>query len=98
MRLRLEPTEFQTGALASHRGWAFQNRTYLVDRRQPRADPLQMIEPSSFETLPQNDEEIGLSYFFKVPDNLSNYQWVYHTPTSIHRIEVDYALKDLPLP
>jgi hypothetical protein len=98
MRLRLDPTESRTGALASHRGWAFQNRTYLIDPRQARADPLTVIEPSSFETRIHNDEEVGLSYFFKLPDSLSNYQWVYHTPTSIDQIEVDYVLKNLPLP
>ncbi len=98
MRLQLGPPDSQTGALASHRRWAFQNKTYLIDKRETQTGADQAIEPMGYETLRQNNREVGVAYFFKIPDNLNNYRWVYHAPTSIHRIKVDYALKDLPLP
>ncbi len=100
-------------AMQSHRGWVFQNRSVLVDRGPASEEPAPagptpmgqsldtprpLIEPSSFETLLHNNQGVRLIYTFQGPDNLNNIQWVYHAPTSIQWIEVDYILKNRPLP
>lgn len=89
MRLRLDqPGE----ALASHRGWVFDNRTYLLDKDG------QEIDHAGFETTLQTQEEIGLAYLFDHEPGIEGLTWVYHTPSSVHRFPVDYELKDLELP
>lgn len=45
-------------ALASHRGWVFQNKSYLVDAAGQR------YEHAGFETTMQTDQEIGVAYLF----------------------------------
>ena len=57
-----------------------------------------MVEPAGFETVLQSEREIGLVYFFNLPDSLENYTWVYRTPASIVRVTVPYELRDIPLP
>jgi len=89
MRLSMEGA---AEALQSHRGWVFQNRTYLQD-----ADG-KVVDHAGFETVLQTDHEVGLAYFFDLPDAIENYTWVYRTPTSIIRVPVVYELRDLPLP
>lgn len=55
MRLQLA----QAGdALASHRGWVFQNTSYLLKPNGER------IEHAGFETTMQSDTEIGIAYLF----------------------------------
>lgn len=89
MRLRVDgPVD----ALESHRGWVFQNLTYLEDRQG------EVVDHAGFETVRQTDEEIGLAYFFDLPDSIENYTWIYRTPASIVRVPVPYELRDLPLP
>lgn len=55
MRLRLANAG---DALASHRGWVFQNKSYLLKPDGKR------IEHAGFETTMQSDTEIGLAYLF----------------------------------
>ena len=89
MRLRVDgPTE----ALESHRGWVFQNITFLRDKRG------EVIDHAGFETVLQTKQEVGLAYFFDLPDSIENYTWVYRTPASIVRVPVSYELRNLPLP
>ncbi len=45
-------------ALASHRGWVFQNKTYLLKPDGTR------IEHAGFETTMQTTSEIGIAYLF----------------------------------
>lgn len=45
-------------ALASHRGWVFQNKTYLLKPDGTR------IEHAGFETTMQTESEIGIAYLF----------------------------------
>jgi len=46
----------------------------------------------------QSDREVGLAYFFELPDDIANYTWVYRTPAAIVRVPVEYELTDIPLP
>jgi len=94
MRLKVDSTE--TG-LESHRGWVFQNLTYLLNKQG------EIIDHAGFETTMQSETEVGLAYFFDLPDdnlsdNLSEYTWVYRTPAAIVRMPVEFELKDILLP
>ncbi len=89
MRLKLD----EAGeALASHRGWVFDNKTFLLDKEG------QPIDHAGFETTMQTKDEIGLAYLFDHEEGLEGLTWVYETPASVHRFPVDYELKDIELP
>lgn len=90
MRLRVESEE---AGLQSHRGWAFQNLTYLLNKND------EVIDHAGLETTMQSEREIGLAYFFELPDDkIEDYTWVYRTPAAIVRVPVAYELKQIPLP
>jgi len=92
VHMRLQVEDEETG-LESHRGWVFQNLTYLLNKND------EIIDHAGFETTMQTENEIGLAYFFELPDdNISDYTWVYRTPASIVRVPVEYELKEIPLP
>ncbi len=80
------------GALQSHRGWVFQNLSYLVDKDGKR------IENAGFETTRQTPNEVGVAYLFDVPEGLDGLTWVYETPAAIVDLPVEYELKDIELP
>ena len=90
MRLRVESEE---AALQSHRGWVFQNLTYLLNKQG------EVVDHAGLETTMQSEREIGLAYFFDLPDDkIQNYTWVYRTPAAIVRMPVKFELKDIELP
>jgi hypothetical protein len=89
MRLRLDEDNH---ALESHRGWAFQNLSYMVDKDGKR------IENAGLETTLQSKNEVGVAYFFDEPKGLDGLTWVYETPTAIVELPIDYEFKDIRLP
>jgi hypothetical protein len=89
MRLRLDEDNH---ALESHRGWAFQNLSYLVDKDSKR------IESAGLETTLQSKNEVGVAYFFDQPTGLDGLTWVYETPAAIVELPVEYEFKDIGLP
>jgi hypothetical protein len=91
MRIRIESLE---AGLESHRGWVFQNISYLVDSKGERLDN------AGFETTMQTETEAGFAYFFELPEGrqIDDYQWVYRTPASIVSMPVEYKLEEVPLP
>ena len=90
MRLCVESDETD---LESHRGWVFQNLTYLQNKQG------EMIDHVGFETTMQSKKEIGLAYLFDLPDDqIGDYTWVYHTPAAMVRMPINYELKDIALP
>ena len=90
MKIQVESAE--TG-LESHRGWVFQNLTYLLNKQG------ELIDNAGFETTLQTQTEVGFAYFFELPDEeISDYTWVYRTPAAIVRMPVEFELKDIPLP
>ena len=89
MRLALdEPNE----ALQSHRGWVFQNLSYLVGKD---GEP---IDNAGFETMRQSRNEVGIAYLFDLPDGIEGLAWVYETPAAIVELPVEYELKEIVLP
>ncbi len=89
MRLRLDE---DNRALESHRGWVFQNISYMVG-----ADG-KHIEHAGFETTRQTQNEVGVAYLFDLPDGTDGLSWVYETPAAIVELPVEYELKDIELP
>lgn len=89
MQLTLDEAK---GSLQSHRGWVFQNLSYLVDKDGKR------VENAGFETTRQTPNEVGAAYMFDVAEGLENMTWVYETPASIIEMPIDYELKEIELP
>jgi hypothetical protein len=91
MRVRLDSLE---GGLESHRGWVFQNITFLLDKQG------EQLDNAGFETTMQTETEAGFAYFFELPEGreIGDYTWVYRTPASIVTVPVEYSLEDVPLP
>lgn len=88
-------------ALASHRGWVFQNPSYLVNAQGRR------FEHAGFETTLQTEEEVGLAYIFDFTDeetgdegafNPQELTWVYETPVGVFNLPVEYELGPIDLP
>jgi hypothetical protein len=109
MQLRLEEAG---DALASHRGWVFQNPSYLVDAEGKR------YEQVGFETTMQRENEVGLAYLFDLGDGElfeeeeaeadadseepkvkpEDLTWVYETPTGVYTAPVSWKLGPIDLP
>lgn len=82
-------------ALASHRGWVFDNPSYLQTPEGER------IEHAGFETTLQRGDLIGLVYLFDLgeePPDPKRLTWVYETPSGVHTIPVRWELGPLELP
>ena len=91
MRLHLDEAN---RALESHRGWVFQNLSYLVDAEGKR------IEQGGYETTRQSPNEVGIAYLFDLPEGkgLEGLTWVYETPAAIVELPVVYEIKGIDLP
>jgi hypothetical protein len=81
-----------SGALESHRGWIFENACYLSDAEGRR------IEYVGMETTRQDENDVGIAFYFDVAESLEGYSLIYRTPGSILRSQVDYVLQDIELP
>jgi len=90
MRVRVGRAEDEADA---NRGWVMQNLTYL--RHKQSGDK---VDHAGYETTSQDDREASLAYFFEIPDDIANYEWVYRTPAAIVNLPVEYELTDVPLP
>ena len=89
MRVSLDEAN---GALESHRGWVFQNKSYLVDSSG------QTIDNAGLETTRQTRNEVGIAYLFDLPEGIEGLTWVYETPAAIVELPVEYEIKDIKLP
>ena len=69
-----------------------QNTTYL---RSPDGDNVDHV---GFETTLQSESAIGIAYFFEIPDEIDDYEWVYKTPAAIVRRPIEYEIADIALP
>jgi len=79
-------------ALASHRGWIFNNEAYLEG---PDDKP---IPYDSLETTVQKKNEVGVAYLFRLDGPPADHQFVYKTPGVILATGFDYEIKDVKLP
>jgi hypothetical protein len=91
MRIKVESLE---AGLESHRGWVFQNVSFLQDKTGEKLDN------AGFETTMQTETEAGFVYLYELPEGreLSDYVWVYRTPSAIVSMPVEYKLEEVPLP
>ena len=79
-------------ALESHRGWVLNNKAYLLD-----GDGKQ-IEHAGYETIRQTPNEVGFGYKFVIDGDIDDYRFVYETPAAVVQKQIEYQLKDIPLP
>lgn len=84
--------ENDNGALASHRGWVFNNPSYLV------GDDGQPIDYAGIETIKQTPNEVGIAYLFDIEGGIDGMTWVYESPVSIVTREYKYQLEGVKLP
>jgi hypothetical protein len=89
MRLGLDESN---PALESHRGWAYQNKSYLVGKDG------QPIDTAGIETTRQTPNEVGVAYLFDLPEGIEGLSWVYETPAAIIELPVEYEIRDIELP
>lgn len=80
------------GALASHRGWVFQNPAVL---RGPTGEEIDHV---GWETTLHADREAGVAYLYEVPGDLTGFAWIYRTPSAFQRTAFSYELRGLTLP
>jgi len=79
-------------ALESHRNWIYDNEVYLED---PSGKP---IAWATFETTRQEENEVGVAYYFSVDGPLTGHTLVYKTPSLILSTAFDYEITDVELP
>ena len=88
VRLKFDDT---SGALASHHGWVYDNRCFLKSPDGTETDN------AAFERYAESENEVGVGYLFDIAD-LKKKTLVYITPAAINRLQIEFSLKDLPLP
>lgn len=79
-------------SLESHRSWIFRNELYLAGPDKKK------ILPGGYEQTRQTENEVGIAYLFELPNGPDGLSFVYHTPTAIFEVPVEYELHDIPLP
>jgi hypothetical protein len=80
-------------ALESHRGWIYDNESYLLDAKGNR------IESAGLEATLLDVNAVGLSYKFDLDGAApTGCKFVYKTPAAIIRIPVAFELKGIDLP
>lgn len=84
--------ENDNGALASHRGWVFNNPSYLV------GEDGETIDYAGIETIKQTPNEVGIAYLFDLEGGIDGFTWVYESPVSIVTREYKYQLEGVKLP
>ncbi len=89
--LRIEYDE-ASNALESHRGWILKNGACLIDAAGGR------VEYGSYRVINQTANSIQIAYLFALGRPLSDYQFVYETPSLIIRQPMQFTLKKIALP
>jgi hypothetical protein len=79
-------------ALASHRGWIFQNEAYL------EGEDGKPIRYDAFETTKQSKDEVGVAYIFALDDPPEKLKFTYKTPAALFAPTFEYELKNIKLP
>ena len=79
-------------ALASHRGWIYSNKAFVVDADGKR------IESVGGNPTHQRRDEVGFAYIFELPSGPEGCRFVYETPAMILHVPVEYELKEIALP
>ncbi len=89
LRLRLDN---DSGVFASHQGWFYRNDAFVLDSKGER------IEQAGLQLTGRKENEVGIAYLFAFDKPISEYTFVYKTPSLILKKEISFELKDIPLP
>ncbi len=79
-------------ALESHRGWIYNNEAFMLDGKGRR------VENAGLNVTRQEPNLVGLAYLFALEEDPRDHKFVYRTPAVIINSEIDYELRDIPLP
>jgi hypothetical protein len=79
-------------ALASHRGWIYSNKAYIINPDGER------VAHVGGNPTHQRRDEVGFAYIFDLPDGPEGCRFVYETPALILHVPVSYELTGIPLP
>lgn len=90
MRVRFDKA---ANALESHRGWIYDNESYMLDPKGQR------IDQAGLEATLLDVNEVGLSYKFDLEGATpAGHKFVYRTPAAVIKIPVEFELKNIELP
>ena len=78
-----------TNSVDSHLRWAYDNAVEMVSAGQ-------RIEPVASETVMQRGQSMKVLYLFE--EDPAAYDLVYKTPAAIVKVNLDFELKNIPLP
>ncbi|MEM8679507.1 MAG: hypothetical protein AAGF97_09165 [Planctomycetota bacterium] len=78
--------------LSTYRGWVYQTPVGLVDAQGTT------FEYVGLETMFQRDDAVALSYKFDVSGPLAGLKLTCEVPASVTNQELDFELKEIPLP
>lgn len=81
-----------TDILASHQGWFYRNDAFVLDSQGQR------IEQAGLQLTSRKEDEVGIAYLFAFEKPISEYTFVYKTPSLILRKEISFELKNISLP
>ncbi len=76
----------------SFRGWLMSNEAYVVDSKGKR------INNAGWNTNEMNSEAVGLTYFFELGESTKGFKLIYVAPGAVSFQQIDFLLKDIPLP
>ncbi len=79
-------------ALASHRGWIYQNQRFLLNKQ---GEP---IEELAMELTAQGENSLGFSTTYDLPEGPSAAAFVYKTPVLLVEMPIEIELKEIELP
>lgn len=80
------------GVFESYRGWVLNNEAYVEGPDGKK------YTNQGFHTTRLTEDEVGISYFYEVPEDLKGYVFVYEVPGGVVRKNIPIQLKSVPLP
>ncbi len=80
------------GALESHRTWIVDNPLALIDPQN------RQIRPDGVESFLREDDKVGISCYFGLDEEISQYKLVYETPVIVLKQSFSWKLENLRLP
>jgi len=76
----------------SFRGWFLTHEAYVLNAKDER------VNNAGWQTYQMNSEAVGLTYFFDLGASIEGCRLIYSAPGAVTEQQVDYILKDIPLP
>lgn len=79
-------------AMESHRGFLMDNDVFIRNAGDDR------VEHLGYQLYRQGESGIGIGYLFDVGPSAAESTLVYETPTAVVKNEIDFLIRDVPLP